>query len=494
MASGALVFMHPLEAPPRLPPLSKEFDAATFGDARLATRLGILADAAAEAPDKGFPIQAGSDAALEATYRFLNNPRVTPERILAPHYACTASRAAEAGLILCVQDSSEFDFDPETARDVGWLTPSKPGFLGHFALAVSAEGLRRPLGLLDLATIFRSAFPEIPDRDLSKKKREKKNKGRGTDLNGESRRWIDTALEASARLAGQAAVIHVMDREGDSFALLDALLGAGQRFVIRVNHDRVVTSDDGKDRLFAVLSQAGGVIERPVRISGRKKGHAPPKALKEHPERDERLARLLFSATTATLQRPKSRSSQLSPTLTLNFVRVWEPEPPDGEEPVEWRLVTTEPVGTPGEIVAVADKYRARWVIEEFVKALKTGCAFQKRQIENRAALLNALAVLAPVAWRLLLLRTLSRDTSDAPATEALTETQVKILVGLVKRGKLKAHLSRQPTVREAMLAIAALGGHIKHNGPPGWIVLERGFDKLLNAEVGWWLAVEELG
>lgn len=486
------------EAPPtHLPPVSTEFENATFGDARLSARLGVIADAAAEAPGRGFPTQAGSSAALEATYRFLNNPRVTPEDVLAPHYACTAGRAAEAGLVLAVHDSSEFEVDSESVGDdLGWLTSNKRGFLGHFALAVSAEGLRRPLGLLGIETYFRPPFPNGPVLDKAEKKRKKKLKGKGSDLNGESRRWIDLALEASARLVGRAEVIHVMDREGDSYALLASLLRAGQRLVIRVNHDRVVWSDDlpdGKDYLFSVLSKQVGVIERLVKVSKRQKRNAPPKALKEHPNREERMAKLFFSAATATIARPKDRSSDLPKTLTLNFVRVWEPEPPEGEEPIEWRIVTTEPINMVQEIAAVVDWYRARWVIEEFIKALKTGCAYQKRQLESRAAMLNALAILAPVAWRLLCLRTLARDTSDAPATEALSEVQVKILHTAVKRLKLNVKLPKLPTVRQAMLAVAALGGHIKWNGPPGWIVLGRGLDKLLMAELGWW-AHEEHG
>lgn len=94
----------------------------------------------------------------------------------------------------------------------------------------------------------------------------------------------------------------------------------------------------------------------------------------------------------------------------MNFVRVWEPEPPEGEDHIEWRLRTTEAIETPDQILAVVDAYRSRWVIEEFFKALKTGTVYEKRQVESRKGMINVLAVLAPVAWRLLNLRTLGRD------------------------------------------------------------------------------------
>jgi hypothetical protein len=127
------------------------------------------------------------------------------------------------------------------------------------------------------------------------------------------------------------------------------------------------------------------------------------------------------------------------------------------------------------------DCYRARWLIEEFVKALKTGCQYEKRQLESSHSLLNALAVLAPVAWRLLLLRYISRNAPDAPARQALTPTQLDVLKAVSKKP-----LPDNPTVRDALLAVAKLGGHLTNNGDPGWIVLGRGFHDLLIMELAW--------
>ena len=39
---------------------------------------------------------------------------------------------------------------------------------------------------------------------------------------------------------------------------------------------------------------------------------------------------------------------------------------------------------------------------------------------------------------------------------------------------------------RWVYLALAALGGHLRNNGPPGWIVLGRAYEKLLVLERGW--------
>jgi len=144
-------------------------------------------------------------------------------------------------------------------------------------------------------------------------------------------------------------------------------------------------------------------------------------------------------------------------------------------------LFTTLPVDSKTQIALVVDHYRTRWTIEEFNKALKTGCAYEKRQLESEHTLFNLLAILVPVAWRLLLLRSLARDHADAPATEALTPTQIQVLAATSHR-----KLSSDPTVREALLAVAGLGGHIKNNGEPGWAVIGRGFEELLLLERGW--------
>lgn len=440
----------------------------------------MLADDACARPGESFANQARCDAALEATYRFLNNKRVQHEQVLAPHIACTVRRSSEAGLVLAVHDTTSFEFNPDSQiRDeLGWLTRTKRGFLGHFALAVSADGLRRPLGLLGLSVLFRPPF----EKESGKKK---KKVHATNELEGEARRWDELAGEVSGRLSHQAEVIHVMDREADAYPLLVSFNQHSRRFVIRVLHDRSIDEEleGSAAKLFAALELAQGVLKREVTISKRKPRREPA-ARKKHPARDERLAKLHFSALTVTLKAPK-RTQQ--PSLSLNVVRVWEPCPPEGQEPIEWKLFTSEPVDTPEQVAAVVDWYRARWVIEEFFKALKTGCAYEKRQLESKHAMLNALAVLAPVAWRLLLLRSLGRNHPDLPATEVFSDDQIKLLTTLNKQENLKVKLSRKPTIQQAMLVVAELGGYVKHSGgPPGWIVLGKGLQEFLIAERGW--------
>ena len=148
--------------------------------------------------------------------------------------------------------------------------------------------------------------------------------------------------------------------------------------------------------------------------------------------------------------------------------------------------MTTEPCETQEQILRVVDFYRARWLIEDFFKALKTGCAIESRQLESRSALLNTLALFLPIAVHLLWLRTCARDTPEAPATDAFSPVQLQVL-------KHRSHrkMPENPTVLQAMWSLAGLGGHIANNGWPGWQVLGRAFATLVEATITWELATQ---
>lgn len=450
--------------PPRpLEPLSREMTQAKLGDVRLSKRLGQLVDDLAEAPAESFPKALPDSAALEGAYRFFSNPSVTPDAILAPHVQETAARCG-AGRVLVVHDTTEFEFRGEAAREgLGRLLRPGQGFFGHFSLAVSADGTREPLGVLSLETVIRTA-PRVA-----------RNK-RATQKQGEARRWRMGVDRAEELLAGHARAIHVMDREGDAYSLMVELVSGGRDFVIRSAHDRVLDGPVRKLREAAQLAPT--VIEREVQLSARR--NAPGPKGKKFPARRTRPARLSLAATEVVLA-PKSPGAGFPKLLPLKLVHVFELLPPHGQPPVEWLLLTTLPVGSPDALAFVVDAYRARWMIEEYFKALKTGCQYEQRQLESAHALLNALAVLVPVAWRLLLLRHLARESDARPATDALTVTQVDVLKAVAKKP-----LPAKPTVRDALLAVAALGGHIKNNGEPGWQVLGRGYRDLLILEMGW--------
>lgn len=90
------------------------------------------------------------------------------------------------------------------------------------------------------------------------------------------------------------------------------------------------------------------------------------------------------------------------------------------------------------------------------------------------------------MAWRLLALRHIARTEPSVTAERLFDGEQLRVIRFLLEQRRSDHRLSARPSTRDAMLAIAALGGHIRNNGEPGWLVLGRGFRKYLEAEAVW--------
>lgn len=414
-------------------------------------------------PDASLAAAMGTVAKREGAYRCLGNPWVTFEGVIAPHVRATVGRARAAGKVLVVSDTTEFRFSTER-EGLGVLGGRRrDGFLGHLTMAVSADGRRTPLGVLGMETMVRAAHKGHRDKVTRKQ-----------DPQRESLRWGRCA-EAASRLLEGIEAIHVMDREADIYELLAELTKNRHRFIIRSAQDRLL--DDG--RLSTAMESAVMRFDREVKLSARAKAQAPANR-RQYPVRRTRLARLSIATMSISLRKPVNAfEPDLPPTIAVNFVRVWESDCPPGEPPVEWRLLTTEPIDTQQQIEEIVDGYRARWLIEEYFKVLKTGCSFESSQLESLHSLQNLLGIYIPIAYQLLALRSAARDQPERPATEVLSTTQIAALRFIVP-GKA---LPSQPTVGDVAAAIADLGAHIKSNGPPGWQVLARGFEKLRLAE-----------
>lgn len=456
------------------PRISEEYAGAELGDRRRVKRLIQLAQALDQEPSASLPDATQTDAGLEGAYRLLSNSAVSAEGILAGHFQQTVERAAAQSWVLAVHDTTIFEFSGDGTRTgLGPLRSKGQGFLAHFTLLVAPGTMRRPLGVISLETVVRKA---------RKGKKKRIHAGRHSGPT-ERDRWHNGVRTTEERLNGCTRVIHVMDREGDCYRLWAQMVIDGARFVIRSNHDRSLTQEGGKQQLSDAVATASVVVERTVTLSPRKEEKIIFNR-KRHPMRSGRLAKLALSAMEVTFLRPRQEATSLPEALAVNVVHVKEVETNGTSEPVEWTLLTTESIATATDIERIVDAYRSRWVIEEYFKSIKTGCAFEKRQLESLHSLLNALAVLVPIAWRLLLLRTTAREQPDAPATEVLTTAQVEILIATSNKP-----LPRNLTVHQALLAVAGLGGHIKNNGAPGWQVLGRGYEKLLLLEQGWLIA-----
>jgi hypothetical protein len=456
--------------------VSRDFELADLGDARRTARLVQIVEALERAPSSGFPQALESAAELEGFYRFINNDGFDASAVYEPHRTATLQRATEAKEVLVVHDTTAVEYKGENTRaGLGYTTTAgRQGFMAHASLVIGADGV--PLGLAHLATYTRQGH--------GWRKRAKN----GSSNERESKRWLRGVDAAEPNDAGFRA-IHVMDAEADFFELLGHLHNRASRYVIRAgNLRRQVHADGAVSHLHDVLRVLRPKARRRVELSARggRKGRTPRNTLTRYPPRKARTARLAISAMSVRLPHT-GRATELADGLDVNVVRVWEPHPPASEPPVEWILLTSEPIGSAADLARIVDIYRARWIIEDYFKALKTGCSLERRQIESYDALRKMLAILAPIAWRLLYLRGLTRQSPKRRATWAFSTLELELL----SRAAATRGRPRPKNVSDALTLLARLGGHLKNNGPPGWQTLARGYEKLLLLRMGWQLAIE---
>jgi len=446
--------------------LAYEVANGNFSDARLTERLRRMVTGLAAEPALSLP-RVFDEAGLEGAYRFLSNHRVSPTEILSSHYEATRRRCGAEATVLVAHDSTDFSYRYDGEREgLGRAQPrndrSNQTFYAHFSLALAANGTRCPLGVAGFKTWTRA------------------EEGTRTEY----QRWEDQIRASSSQLDGLKNVIHLADREADDYEMFCALRRDEHRFVVRCLHNRLLAEATGKRKLRDVFENVAQVVAREVPLTRRKPKREEAKN-KLHAPRAKRMAQLSIVGTTVELKRPLSprkHPRMAAPaSLAINVVRVWEASPPEDEEAVEWYLYTTEPIETAQQLLAVVDHYRARWMIEEYIKAIKTGCDFERRQLEDYEGLVNLLAIFAPIANRLLLMRSEAARDPEGPALDVVSQDELDVLRALGRR-----KLSEAPSKKEIYLAIAALGGHIRYNGAPGWLTLARGFEKLASLTEAW--------
>ena len=468
--------------------LSEEMQQVELGDSRLTARVQQVMEAMSMEPDKSYPDIFGDDSQLEGFYRLIRNPALSVDQVLAPHREQTAERGRLVGQVLAIHDTSEMAWPLREGRlrqNLCKLSNKRQGFHVHTTMVVSADGLRAPLGVVGLR-------PYAHENGLADDAYAFWDREYGL-YDCESDRWLESVNAADEALQGVESVVHVMDREGDFYGLLSPMQQQQDRFVIRAAQNRNVAqaSSEEQTKLFDALRGQPVLATRTVELSARNDANRPPAERKRFPARRQRSAKLQFRAVSVQLMRPKGRPElgQLPQSMSVNVVQAVEVDMPDGQQPVHWVLLTSEPIDTVQQVLWVVDTYRSRWIIEEFFKAIGTGCGYNKRQLDSAQHLLIALVLTLPVAWKLLVLRHLERQCPEAPALAAVSETQLMLL----KDAVLKWSWSPEPTVGEVTGAIAKLGGHLKSNGRPGWLVLGRGYQELRQMQLGWEAAMRQV-
>lgn len=431
------------------------FGGCRFGDERLTRRAVMTAAAVMRHPGGTLPAKLGCNELL-GFYRLANNPKVTHAKMLEGHREQTvrAMNAVE-GVVLLISDTTEADFTGlESADDLGPIgNGSCRGFLCHNVLAVDFDN-RRVLGLVNQVTHKRRRAGK---NETMRQKRE--------DPRRESRLW-KRALQDVPVAARERLRVHVCDRGADTFENIEFWENREEKYVLRVKSNRKIVAEDGKKhRLHDYARRLKPVGQRTIRVS---ENHGQP----------ARAARIEIGFAKVTLPAPRQKRGEHGDgPLTTWVVHVREVDPPKGTTPLEWILLSNVPVNSAEDAWGRVEWYRCRAIIEEFHKAMKTGCGIEQVQFTTRKALEVTLALLSVVATQLLRLRDMSRDerAKDQPASDVIGPIYVEVLsLMLLKRIK-------PLTTHEFCMALAKLGGHLgrKSDKPPGWLVLWRGWTQL---------------
>lgn len=453
--------------------IEMETQGADFGDKRLDARYQILLEQLSDKPSLSIPAACGGQAETAAAYRFFDNQKTDAAKVLAPHRHATLERIRGERVVIAAQDTTEVDLTRKQEKVGGPLDGgSRWGLFVHPILLMTPE--RVPLGVVDVEMWSRDP------KDLEKSTQQRKKERRSKPFDEkESYRWFE-GYETACQIAAEAPdtqVVCVSDSEGDIYECF--LAGARDDakradWIVRANHvDRALAEEN--QNLLQLLACQAPLGKMTVQVSQRDASLLDDSRNRQK-SRESRMAAMTVRSVRTLLHAPHRSGEKLAPVY-VNAVLVREEHPPEGEEPIEWLLLTSLPVGTFAEACQVASYYACRWEIEVFFRVLKSGCKIEELQFEREDRLQVCLAMYLIVAWRVLYVLKLGRACPDMGCDAVFTEAEWKSVYVIAKQ--MPAPKS-PPTLAEIVLLIASLGGYLgrKHDGPPGpktmWIGLQR--------------------
>lgn len=411
-------------------------------------------------PGGSLPDKLAGPADLKGLYRLCSHEQVThPALLLAMRNHTLARIAQHPDPVLLVHDATELDYTTLTTLkgNLGQIGKgTHRGYICQNVLAVDAS-TGEVLGLVNQILHRRDVVPKGQTLTAHRNRKTR-----------ESLLWV----HGTEPLPGDLKLIDVADQGASTFEFLEHEAKSGRRFVVR----------NGKTRKVYAGHEAVG----------------PKKYLKDHVESLPELGRF-----TMDVQAQKGRAARKGATFALRggpvlllpphakcghhgndplplyvaYVAEVSP-PPKGEKPISWMLLTNEPVRTEHDAWRVVGWYERRWIIEEYHKAMKTGCQIEDLQFTDVERLQPAIALLSAVALTLLNLRDASRrpDAKTRRATTLFAKEYVEVL-SRWRHKKLRSDF----TVHDFFMALARLGGHQnrRHDHRPGWLILWRGWTKL---------------
>lgn len=354
----------------------------------------------------------------------------------------------------------------------------------HTCLAVTTKGT--PLGLFDQKIFARKLHPAHERRTAT---------GRNIQdvlpvEEKESYRWIE-ALEATTKVAAATKIITVCDRECDFYDFFKIADQSSSAVLVRASQNRTIDktsryAEKNVSKLWEYISSKPVAGEFTLDISGRQK-------TKHSKGRKARTSQMEVKFGSFKMNPPRNNpkhKTEVLPDIHMCAIYTLEKNPPEGEDAVEWMLLTNLPVTTLAEACERVHWYCLRWRIEMYFKVLKSGFSVERCRLGTAERLICYLTVMSIVAWRLFMITLIARANPSLPSSDFLSELEWTVLA--VKSSRNRDIPITPPSIAEVVIEIARLGGYLarKLDGPPGTLVLWRGWKRLMDIVEGWSMAL----
>ena len=388
----------------------------------------------------------------------LSNDGLDREEILRVDKEATIRRMVESGTtILAVQDTTSLNYNNQTKTDgIGYISDKTLAVNIHSCLAVTVEGL--VLGILAQSSYNRAQPNNNARTHDSKKVRLLEEK--------ESFRWIQTLGASTLELPESVHIVSVCDREGDKYELFDEAISTCQSFLIWIAQNRKTAKNT---KILDEIRERSSV--------GKVKITIPRDSRRGFKERE---ADLQIRYGSFQIQRPQilNKIKYLKASHDVQVIYVQEEQHDKAIEPIEWFLMTNEPVIDGTAAYEKALWYMQRWKVEQFHHVLKSGCAVEKLQERSMEKTTTLVLMYSIIAVAIMNITFIARIHPLLPCTVCFEKDEWKLLYNIAN--KTKEPPKNPYTIAEAVTYLSWLGGpkRAPSDGPPGvktiWIGLEK--------------------
>ncbi len=204
-------------------------------------------------------------------------------------------------------------------------------------------------------------------------------------------------------------------------------------------------------------------------------------------QKKRRIKQALYMSCVKLSPPDRKRKRTRYNIVETNVVIASEMNPPTGEKPIEWVLLSNVPIKNSADAQTLLEWYLCRWQIEVYFRILKSGCQIEKLQLENKARFDACLTLYMIIAWRILYLTLLARTCPELPCNVVFSEEEWQVIYKMTHQQKPP---DKPPSLSNLIRMIAQFGGYLnrKNDMEPGpttiWIGLQRLHDFILAQKI----------